>query len=727
MEDARRTRRPFEVECRLTRGDRPQWISFRGDPPESDGGSFGLHGVLIDITDRRAAQIALQESQERLNSIVQSAMDAIITVDERQRIVLFNSAAERLFQCPAAEATGTLIDRFIPPRSRGVHHSNIMAFHHTPEWGRQMGRSGSVSGLRADGQEFPIEASISKAQVGGEMLCTVILRDITERRRSETAIREREARFRTMADSAPVIIWIADPSGSSTYLNRRWFEFTGQTGTVGTGNDWIRSIHPDDRQTMTDSFRAAEELSEEQRRELRLLRADGTYRWVMATIVPLLDERRGLSGFIGSIVDITDLKQAQHTLRRSAEELERQVTERTAALSLSQQRLRALTRASTRTEEQERRRLAAELHDYLAQLLVVARLKLVQIERAVPGLRDQSLVTDTERILDEALTYTRSLVAELSPQVLYHLGLAAALRWLGEQMAKSHLQVHTVLPDRASLNLSDDVAINLFQAVRELLFNVVKHADSAEASISLTVEERTDLIIVVSDKGRGFDLKRLERPIGGSNSFGLLSVKERMESIGGSAVIESRSGSGTRVTLRYPLANESAPVAVDFERPAQPQHALPAHSASSRLRILLVDDHAMVREGIRALLERHATLQIVGEAPDGVRAVEMAADLHPHIVIMDANMPGMDGIEATREIKRRSPDIIVIGLSVQASSQVAEIMMAAGAAAYMTKESAGEQLYETISSLTASVADPSPGGPETPSPASPPRNPREER
>lgn len=205
---------------------------------------------------------------------------------------------------------------------------------------------------------------------------------------------------------------------------------------------------------------------------------DWKFQWAPCSILSMADEFRATAGWLyEAIIDITEHKLAEQTLIWSAEELERQVAERTALLSRSQERLRALLHQLTRTEHQERRRIAVELHDYLAQLLVAAHLKMAQDTRPTKTEQDRTVVQDLERILDEALTYIRSLVAKLSPPVLYHLGLPAAVQWLAEQMEEHQLIVETALdlpPDLTKL--PDDVAAILFQSVRELLFNVVKHA-----------------------------------------------------------------------------------------------------------------------------------------------------------------------------------------------------------------------------------------------------------
>jgi PAS domain S-box-containing protein len=161
--------------------------------PGQDGSGTNIGGIAIDITESKDADEALRESKERLAGIVSSAMDAIITVDEDHRVVLFNEAAERMFGCPAAEALGQPLNRFIPERFRGAHTEHVRRFGETGGTSRAMGRLRALAALRADGAEFPIEAAISSIEVGGRRLYTVIHRDITERKQAE-AEREQLAR-----------------------------------------------------------------------------------------------------------------------------------------------------------------------------------------------------------------------------------------------------------------------------------------------------------------------------------------------------------------------------------------------------------------------------------------------------------------------------------------------------------------------------------------------------
>src|SRR5262249_4026008 len=177
----------FESTCRLppVDGSYPWFLNRAQRGRDAEGRIVRWAGSLTDIEDLIRIEQELRESEERLAGIVSTAMDAIITVDEDQRVVLFNEAAERMFGCPAAEAMGQTLDRFIPECCRRAHCEGIGCFGEASGANRAMARANSLTGLRTDGTEFPIEAAISKIEVGGRTLYTVIHRDITERKQAE--------------------------------------------------------------------------------------------------------------------------------------------------------------------------------------------------------------------------------------------------------------------------------------------------------------------------------------------------------------------------------------------------------------------------------------------------------------------------------------------------------------------------------------------------------------
>jgi PAS domain S-box-containing protein len=183
-------RQDVDIELRMRRDGEWRWFNRTGRCIyDREGKPITMIGITFDITERKRAEEALRVSQAQLANMIGSAMDAIITVDANQRIIIFNAAAEKMFMCSADNAMGQAIDQFIPERFRAAHGHHIRAFEETGVTERSMGALGALFGLRADGHEFPIEASISQIEVKGERLFTVILRDITERKRAE---KERE-------------------------------------------------------------------------------------------------------------------------------------------------------------------------------------------------------------------------------------------------------------------------------------------------------------------------------------------------------------------------------------------------------------------------------------------------------------------------------------------------------------------------------------------------------
>ncbi|HEU4683627.1 MAG TPA: response regulator [Nitrospira sp.] len=405
------------------------------------------------------------------------------------------------------------------------------------------------------------------------------------------------------------------------------------------------------------------------------------------------------------------LRGSEDRLRTLADQLEHLVAERTQELVHSREQLRALASELNLAEQRERKRLATELHDHLQQMLVLGRLKLGQgkkMAESLPALR--GLIRESDEVLADALMYTRTLVAELSPPVLRDYGLGPALKWLSEYMKRHDLTVHVEVPEDFDPKLPDDQSILLFQSVRELLINTAKHAGTRAAWVTVSRQDGDGaMVIEVRDEGAGFDPAVVtaagapESPGGGlSSKFGLFSIQERMRAIGGSIEIRSMSGKGTTAVLKQPLPRPVRPMTVPVstaDRPSAPAARPSLASLDSRVRVLLVDDHTMVRQGLHSLLEGYKDMLVVGEACDGEEAVSAVPTLRPHVVIMDINMPKKNGIEATADIRRRFPDVAVIGLSVNASGPNQTEMMKAGAAMLLTKDAAVENLHAAITEV----------------------------
>ncbi len=355
----------------------------------------------------------------------------------------------------------------------------------------------------------------------------------------------------------------------------------------------------------------------------------------------------------------------------------------------NRQQLRRLASELSLAEERERRRLANDIHDHIGQTLAMIKLKLAAMRHkpenkpCVPALEEViGLVTQT-------IAQTRSLSFELSPPLLYDLGLESALQWLTEQKAEEGI-TFDFKDDGNVKTASNEIRVLLFQAVRELLVNVIKHARASRGTVSVSAH-LDNIVIVVEDNGVG--MKKLKRPpkMGG---YGLFSVRERLSHLGGEVEISNRPGGGTRVKL-------VAPWAVPSNQPTE--------TIMSKLNVLMVDDHRMLRQGLRALLEGEGDLQVVAEADNGRSAVELAEKLALDLVIMDVGMKDLNGIEATRRILDRKPGLKVIGLSMHSDRRFVAEMLKAGAVGYVLKDAAVEELVAAIRTVLAGKVYLSPG------------------
>jgi PAS domain S-box-containing protein len=388
-------------------------------------------------------------------------------------------------------------------------------------------------------------------------------------------------------------------------------------------------------------------------------------------------------------------KQAEEALRELNVTLESRVAQRTAELEHRTKQLQRLTLELSQAEERERKRLAEILHDDLQQILTASTFHLHILRSRLKNNKAlQDIAEQVNQLLKEAIDTSRSLSHELSPAVLYRNDLGTTFEWLAQQVQAKHgLTVHVEVRDHVD-SPSDVHKAFLFRAAQEILFNIVKHAEVKEARVRLQ-RMREQLWLTIGDQGQGFDPKSLDRTAG----FGLLSIRERVELLGGRMKIRSAKGRGSTFLIAVPDAEVADTPAVGAERQVRRGTATrkPAKQAGERvLRVLLVDDHQVVREGMAALLGEQQDMEIVGQAGDGREAVDLASLLEPDVIIMDATMPGMAGDEATRQIKLHQPKTRIVALSMFEEAQMAETMRKAGAEIYLVKTAPSEQLLAAI-------------------------------
>jgi PAS domain S-box-containing protein len=511
----------FQVQCR---DGTMKWGLGSAELIEIDNEPCML-SVVADISERRHIEERLRTSEERLAGVIGSAMDAIIAVDIEQRIVLFNAAAEKIFGCGAEEAIGTSFEQFIPHRFRAAHKEHILHFDQTGTSNGVMGALGALWGLRATGEEFPIEASISQVGNAGKKLFTFIIRDITERRRAEQAIRESEERFRLVANTAPVLIWMSGPDKLCTYFNQPWLEFTGRPVEAELGNGWVDGVHPEDLRACLDTYTNAFDRHESFKMQYRLRHNDGEYRWIFDLGVPRFNPDGSFAGYIGSCIDVTERKMAEEALA-----------------SLSGRLIDA--------QEEECRRIAREIHDDYNQRLAMLANELEDLARSIGNSVAEAgpRLRELWNSVSELGVDLHSLSHRLHSSTLETLGLVAGVRAFCKEFEdQQEIQVeftHENVP-RA---IPADVSLCLFRIAQEGLRNVKRHSGASSAKVHLDFAGGK-LHLSVSDQGRGFN------PAGGSarDGIGIRSMEERLHFIGGQLEVHSQPMGGTSIDAWAPF------------------------------------------------------------------------------------------------------------------------------------------------------------------------------
>jgi len=483
---------------------------------------------------------ALDLSEARLRGIFDSATDSILTADETQKVVLANPAAAKMFRRPIDQLIGAPLEQLIPERYRAAHRRGLRGFGGLSTGGQHVGSLPDATGLRGDGEEFAVDAAVSRVSSGGQQLYTVILRDITERRRAETALLQSEARLRRLLSLLPEAVFVYSGERIS-FVNaaaQRLFG-AGEAGLLG--RPWLELVHPDSIELVRSRIAALEggapiaPLTEE-----KILRADGSARVVEATST-LIDDRGEVS-ILSVLRDVTELKQVQAALVRSHADLQR------------------LVAAQNSVQEEERKRIARELHDDLQQTLAAIRIDLFAIGQRLTDepLSVAPLLREVDDLAQAALDSTRRIVNDLRPQMLEELGLVPALEALAAQFSQRTgiaCDFEEEGDADARATYSPAITTCLFRVTQESLNNVARHSRAGKVHVRLATEADGQVVLRVHDNGDGMSADDRHK----LNSFGLLGMHERVRAVGGALRIDSLPGSGTTVEVVVASA-ELAPV-----------------------------------------------------------------------------------------------------------------------------------------------------------------------
>lgn len=385
--------------------------------------------------------------------------------------------------------------------------------------------------VQLGGREFWREGhAVPERQANGDILWHGYIRDISEQVHLMVALGESEARFRAIANAAPMLIWQADAAGRCVWFNQAWYDFTGQNFHYELEHCWLDEVHPEEQGSVRQIVADWMQHHQSFRLECRLRHRDGQWRWVINQGVPRLNDRGECLGYIGVCMDIDEQKRVELALRQSQENLRQ--------MGLREEMLL----------EQERKRIASQVHDELGQLLTALKMGLSALRlrfKDVAGLSEQ--VQSLNNLSAHAFRVVRQVTRHLRPQALDH-GLRPALEWLARE---THLS--TGLPVRAncpemSCQPPDEISTALFRLAQEGVTNILKHAQANQAAINLSCKNGC-LILKVSDDGQGFNPETVPQETG----YGLLGMRERAISLGGSFEIDSKPGQGTTLCLSIPV------------------------------------------------------------------------------------------------------------------------------------------------------------------------------
>ncbi|HCY86119.1 MAG TPA: hypothetical protein DHV36_13360 [Desulfobacteraceae bacterium] len=376
--------------------------------------------------------------------------------------------------------------------------------------------------------------------------------------------------------------------------------------------------------------------------------------------------------------------------------LDARVKERTAEKDVLNRRLRGMSQKLVRVERDERNKLSTLLHDHIQPLVVGARMQVWELQRNSDPEAANKTAEKLEKALADVLSALRSLSVELSPAALQNNGLSGGLNWLKTYMQEKFGFTVNLTAASDLEPLQEEAAFLLFEGVKELLLNAAKHSGASGADMLVRRTEADLISIVVADQGRGFDPAIIRDETTETATLGLFSIQERLASIDGRMLVETARGRGTKVTLTAPAGEKRHP-------------PLPAHSdadtkqadRSIRIKgdmvgILIVDDHKVLRDGLKGLLQPEPDFHVLGEAGSGKEALELAGELSPDVILMDINLGDMHGVEVTRKILSRHPEIRVLGLSMHEDPDLIKAMYDAGACHYLTKNEPSEKIVAAI-------------------------------
>jgi len=522
-----RTGRPAEAEFRVVWSDGSvHWVAARAQVLMDESGEPSrMLGVNIDITERKRAEQELAIASERLHLAINSGSvggwDYNLKTGKK---VWFGKTNAQLGMAPD-ESPGSFEeswDRIHKDDREHLQHALRVArdkHEQFTEEFRVVWQDGTTRWVRSQGRYFYAANGEPERLLGLSV-------DITQRKLAEEALQESEQRFRLVANTAPVMIWMSGLDKKPTYFNQLWLDFTGLSET-DLQNGLAGIVHPEDYPQSQEVYCRGFDQRQPFRKECRLRRHDGEYRWILDIGVPRFHKDGSFAGYIGSCIDVTERKRAEEALS-------------------------GMTRKLVEAQEQERARIARELHDDINQRIALLAIELDQLREKHKDLpsKVRGHVQKLRRITADMASRVYALSHELYSSIPDSLGLAKGMRsWCREFGKQKKMEIDFKSHDLP--RLPQEISLCLFRVLQEAVHNAAKHSGVKRVDVQLA-ENSGEIHLIVSDSGKGFDIEAARR----SGGLGLMSMQERVRLVGGTIAIESKPMGGTAIRVRVPTESK---------------------------------------------------------------------------------------------------------------------------------------------------------------------------
>jgi PAS domain S-box-containing protein len=612
------------------------------------------------------------ESEKRYRLLADNVTDVICTLDKNLRVTYLSPSVTHLLGYPVELALGQhwndWIDESLTPESAKI----------ATEVFREIGASMDDSSQdtykswtlelefnRKDGSTLWAEGRVSilRSEEGKPIGFLAIVRDVNERRRAQEL-------FKTLADNSPIAVYIVQ-NGKLQFVNSQFQHHADVGEGELLGTDASRFVLTEDRGSVKQMAEAMLKGERPNPYEYRFVGPGGRIKWVMEQVA--LIQHNGRPATLRTFMDITERKRSEETLVRS------------------ESQLRLLSQRILEVQEEERARISRELHDQLGQELVALKIEaVVLMEELAKSPRLHERARGVLDLIDRLDTTAHRIAVSIRPEILDKLGLVKAIQWYAEDFERRSGISCPVEALNEELVLPKAVSTCAYRILQEALVNVWKHSRASQAKVKVTSGHGV-VNISVTDNGVGMDLGRLSE----GSSLGLLGMRERASLVGGKVTIRRNRGGGLRVAAHLPLGVAQTGMGANVELTSAQALASKPWTKSA-IRVLLVDDHSLVRAGLRRVLEQAPDIRIIAEACDGREAVDKYQEVSPDVVVMDISMPELDGMEASKRILSLYPQARILMLTRFHEEQYAIRTLKAGCLGYLTKGSSTQQLHHAV-------------------------------